>query len=471
LLHGEIELRDGEPALATHELAEAAGQLVEHDRGQAAVALVLAGEARRLAGDAAGYAALAERFAELRRPGDPPVAELAGAHFAGVAATFAGRHTEARGFLYRAVDIGAASDDVRSLVWAAGAAFALGQAERSHECASAAVSRARLGAEPALLPWSLVYVALSALVLDRHGSAVAAARDGLATATAVAQRNCAVQHLTILALAAALLGDESTALSYLDAIAPEIADRGLGRSCAITAWAHACLDLAADRPADALSRFDAMAAGVGAPQPAIATLATPQLVEAAVWCGQPERATKALRAFDRWILASGGPLWQALSHRCHALLATDAGLAEEHFLEAIRLHQVGGAALELARTQLSYAHWLRRQRRPGAARDPLRDAARVFDVCGAQTLAEHARTELRAAGEAIDSATPSLAGLTPQQATISRLVADGQTNREIARRLVISHRTVDHHLRNIFATLGVRSRVELTRRVTTLDGN
>src|SRR5207244_829963 len=105
-----------------------------------------------------------------------------------------------------------------------------------------------------------------------------AAKDGLAASTAVAQRNCAVQHLTILALAAALRGAERTALSYVDTAAPEIADRGLGRPCAITSWAHACLDLAADRPRDALSRFDAIAAGVGLPQPAIRTLATPQLV-------------------------------------------------------------------------------------------------------------------------------------------------------------------------------------------------
>lgn len=471
LLHGEIELRDGEPTLATHELTEAAAWLAERDRGQAAVALMLAGEARRIAGDMPGYAALARQAAELPRPGDPPVVELAAAHFAGVAATFAGRHAEAVGSLRRAITIGDAADDVHSAVWAAGAAFALGQAELAHECAGAAVSRARLAGQPAHLPWALIYLALSALALDRHRSAMAAAQDGLAAATASRQRNCAVQHLTILALAAALLGDQHTALSHLDAAAPEIADRGLGRPCAIASWAHACLDLAADRPADALGRFDAMAAGVGAPQPAIQTLATPQLVEAAVRCGRPERAARALASFDRWIAVSGGPLWRALSHRCHALLAAEADRAEEHFQAAIRLHRNGGAALELARTQLGYAHWLRRQRRPGAARDPLRDAARIFDACGAGTWAEHARTELRAAGETVAPANPSLAGLTPQQATISRLVAAGQTNREIARRLVISHRTVDHHLRNIFITLGVRSRVELTRRVATLDGD
>ena len=56
-----------------------------------------------------------------------------------------------------------------------------------------------------------------------------------------------------------------------------------------------------------------------------------------------------------------------------------------------------------------------------------------------------------------------LAGLTPQQQRIARYVAEGATNREVAVRLSVSPRPVDHHLRNVFATLGVRSRTELAR--------
>ncbi|MCG7529743.1 helix-turn-helix transcriptional regulator, partial [Streptomyces sp. OfavH-34-F] len=54
-----------------------------------------------------------------------------------------------------------------------------------------------------------------------------------------------------------------------------------------------------------------------------------------------------------------------------------------------------------------------------------------------------------------------LAALTPQQQRIARCVAEGATNREVALRLSVSTRTVDHHLRNVFAALGVRSRTEL----------
>jgi DNA-binding NarL/FixJ family response regulator len=55
--------------------------------------------------------------------------------------------------------------------------------------------------------------------------------------------------------------------------------------------------------------------------------------------------------------------------------------------------------------------------------------------------------------------------LTAQQLQIARLVVDGATNREVAARLYLSTRTVDHHMRNIFTRLGIRSRVELAKLV------
>jgi len=72
-----------------------------------------------------------------------------------------------------------------------------------------------------------------------------------------------------------------------------------------------------------------------------------------------------------------------------------------------------------------------------------------------------ARPDIHAAGQ------PGwcLGPLTPRDQEIAGLVAAGRTNREVAAQLVLSTRSIEAHLRNVYGKLGVRSRVELAREV------
>jgi DNA-binding CsgD family transcriptional regulator len=263
---------------------------------------------------------------------------------------------------------------------------------------------------------------------------------------------------------AAMVGDRETALLRVQAARAE--QPGLPR--ALCAWALALLDLVAGRPRPAAARLGAI---VGAPpglgDPVIQVAATPHLIEAVARAGGagPPAATAE---FARWAVATGRPDWLALRDRCAALSTGDESAADDLFRTALRRHRAGSDDFARAHTQLLYGRELRRRRRPAAAREHLRDAAETFRRLAAGPWAVQAEMELRAAGDTPE-VRPGTDALTAQQDHIAHLVADGATNREVAQQLLLSPRTVDHHLRNVYARLGVRSRTELARVLTARD--
>jgi ATP/maltotriose-dependent transcriptional regulator MalT len=142
----------------------------------------------------------------------------------------------------------------------------------------------------------------------------------------------------------------------------------------------------------------------------------------------------------------------------------DAVLAEDDIESRFRHAQevLGGGAYSRARLDLAFGAWLRRARRPSDARPHLRAAVDGFEAMSAITWAERARQELRASGETLRSRGPDRRDdLSPQEMQIAQLAAEGLTNREIAERLFLSHRTVGAHLYRIFPKLGITSRTEL----------
>ena len=186
------------------------------------------------------------------------------------------------------------------------------------------------------------------------------------------------------------------------------------------------------------------------------------LAEAAAGCGEADAVRPFVADAEHQAKLLG--IDSMLVHRAHAVLAGAAENAEDHFRAALRAGGQFDAALENARTHLLYGEWLRRRRRITDARDHLAVAVQVFHAAGAAPFRHRAAAELRAAGvapAACPSAHTASEVLTPQEIQIAQMAADGLTNREIADRIYVSHRTVAAHLYKVFPKLGITSRNQL----------
>jgi len=196
-------------------------------------------------------------------------------------------------------------------------------------------------------------------------------------------------------------------------------------------------------------------------EPFVSSWAVPEVVEAAVRSGRPDLATHAIEVARSLSDATGSSWALGIEHRCLALLADD-GTAEVHFLESVRHLEMSGMRLDLARTQLLYGEWLRRQTRRVDARTPLRQAFEVFESAGAAAFAARASLELRATGEHARRRSPdTLVDLTEREAQVAALAVEGLSNPEIGMQLFISARTVEYHLHKVFSKLGITSRAQL----------
>ena len=154
--------------------------------------------------------------------------------------------------------------------------------------------------------------------------------------------------------------------------------------------------------------------------------------------------------------------------------AAEAAVAAQAAIEAAA---AGDLAIDGARASMLLGNALAEQGDREAAKDALQAAFEVFDHTGAARWRDQAARELRGLGRrvrptrkaATDTGVAPLAGLTRREAEVAGMVADGAKNREIAEQLVLSEKTIESHIRNIFMKLGVDSRASVAAAVAADD--
>ncbi|WP_206670946.1 LuxR family transcriptional regulator [Streptomyces sp. CB01881] len=330
----------------------------------------------------------------------------------------------------------------------------------ARETAVGAVAHCRDQGVSGWLPTTLHLLARTELALGRHDEASAHAAEGLRLAEYHDLAHRAAHLRAALAMPAAVRGQEEEVRALAGEALEYTRPRGVGRGTADAQWALGLLELGLGRAEAALGPLES--ARREAAHPLLCLPLLPDLVEAAVRAGRPERAAEPARLLGEWATVLGRPALSALARRCRALTGSDRA-AEEHFVAALALHE-GGSDYDRARTALLYGEWLRRLRRQIDARDHLRAALEAFERLGAGPWADRARAELGAAGGETGLTLRHdgpISLLSPQEREVVRLAASGASNREIAAQLFLSPRTVGHHLYRAFPKLGVGSRTEL----------
>ena len=309
----------------------------------------------------------------------------------------------------------------------------LGRLKDADEMAGEGVELARLAGSPPLLLWAQSALSCARLAAGDVGSAMREAREAHSSGTR--PDFCATgQPGWSLGLALAASGE------------PE---RGAHVMLEALGGAELRLVLPAERPA-----------------------AAADLVEVLLACDRSDEAEQVLASGEQ-AAARAGTDWGAMTAsraRAALLLARDQPAAAAAAAAEVARAARSRAPVTAARAQLLHGKALAAAGDRPSAIASLIAAESALDGFGAVRWRDGAVRELRALGhrvrrQARDASSGAPGPLTAREREIADLVAAGRTNREVAEQLVLSAKTIEAHLRNIYAKLGVRSRVELARTV------
>jgi len=418
--------------------------------------------AAQLAGRDGSGAVLAVAEAALAAP-QPPSSRAPDLLLDGMAAMITEGHAAAAPKLKQAVDAFRTGDVVASggfrWLWLAQeAAQEVWDDDAWHELSMLSLQLIRDAGALSVLPLGLRGYICAQIYAGELATAAAAIDDQRIASEATGSRLAPYGELIL----TAWRGDEAELSALVEATLEEIVPRGEGIGVSTCQWVTALLHNGLGNYARALAAAELV---LDPPRKLDWTInaTLPELVEAAARSGQQQRARDALDQLSAITRPSGSDWGLGLEARSRALLS-GPDTAEPHYREAVERLGRTRVRGDRARAHLLYGEWLRRQRRRSDAREQLRSAYRLFSEMGMEAFAERARGELRATGETVRKRQADARDeLTPQEKEIARLAREGLSNLEIGARLFLSPRTVEWHLRKVFAKLGFRSRQELSR--------
>jgi DNA-binding CsgD family transcriptional regulator len=288
-------------------------------------------------------------------------------------------------------------------------------------------------------------------------------------ALAAGQEGRAPNAFSIFCLQMFWLRTEQARVEEAEPLIKRFADRALG----VALWqaALACLYWEAGRTAEARSEFEALAKEdfTLIPQDAFWLMVIALLSEACSYIRDTTRAAALYSlllpyAEHNIVFAAGPAVWGSAARYLGLLAVTMCRWqeAEKHFAGALEMNTRMGAKPWVAWTQYDYGKMLLNRRQPGdrkKAHGLLNEALDTAQALGMKRL-NFRVTALLGSGRHRTSIYPD--GLTQREVEVLRLIAAGRSSREISAELVLSVRTVERHITNIYAKINARSRAQAT---------
>jgi DNA-binding CsgD family transcriptional regulator len=461
---GTGDLDGAERACAeAKELFEQAG-----DRSSALLAANELAWIRGLRGDYPGMEARAGEIAQAAETSHERFAAIQGLQAIGFAAWVRGQFTEAEHAWSKSIALARQEGKLYRLTVGLGHLALLhateGHVEEAAPLVEDAKARSRYWGESLLPEWE----AILHYFAGDFPAALASAEAAAARSVGELSKRRAL-GVVFAALSAGEAGEPALAHSYLDGARRSFGDREWQFFSHTCGHAEAMLAWQEGRASDAIADLQEAAARILATgaEP-FAALVLVDLAEVGADSGNAEAATEAAGQLEALARRIERDLYQALAEMGRACLGdADAARRAVGLLSTTDCRAFQTRALELLGRSL-----LDTDRTE--AIETLKSAALTFEECGALWRCDRVRELLRGLGSRGRRAATvglGLSALSAREREVAQLAADGLTAREIGERLFIGERTVETHLGNVYAKLGVRSKVELVRRASELALN